>query len=222
MIVIGTGNEHKVRELGEILTRAAPGLRVVGLADLPGAPFDEPKEGSESFEANARLKAVTYARATGHACLADDSGLEIDALGGRPGVISSHYCTDGRETGMTREQRDASNIRRVLEELDGVAPEKRSARFVCFLALAEPDGTVRHLTRGTLEGRIGTPPDVPRGDGGFGYDPIFLAEEHDHQRTCAELDAHEKHRLSHRGHAAHAMSAWITDNLGTIEQEAST
>ena len=134
-IVIATGNPHKIDEIRAVLRPI--GVDVIGLSDLPG-PFDEPVEGKDSFIENATLKATSYAQQTGRVCLADDSGLEVDALGGAPGVISSHYATDGEETGLTREQRDSANNARLLKELEGVPPEQRTARFVCTMVLAAP------------------------------------------------------------------------------------
>lgn len=206
-IVLATGNAHKVEELRAILGPAVPHVRLLGLRDLPG-PFAEPAETGSTFEANAAIKARAYAAATGMECLADDSGIEIDALSGKPGVISSHYCTDGADTGMTREARDRANNARVLRELEGVAPERRGARFVCVIALARPgEDAVRHF-RGTFEGRIGLPPRVPAGVHGFGYDPLFLVAPA-FARTGAELDPAEKNRLSHRAQAATRLAAWL-------------
>ena len=199
-IVLATGNAHKVEELRAIITPAAPHIRLLGLADLPGT-FAEPAETGTTFEANATIKALTYARATGHECIADDSGIEIDALGGKPGVISSHYCTGGREVGMTRAQRDAANNQRVLDELASIPEQARTARFVCVIALASPGTGTPRLFRGTFEGRIGLPPRIPAGSNGFGYDPLFLvAPEFTH--TGAELDPAEKNARSHRAKAA--------------------
>lgn len=205
-IVLATANPHKVAELRAIF--GAAGVEVLGLADLPGgaARFTEPVEHGSTFEENAAIKAIAYARQTSMTCLADDSGLEIDALGGRPGVISSHYSTDGRETGLSRADRDRENNARVLRELEGVAPARRGARFVCCMCLAAPDGRILHRTRGTFEGRIGIPPRVPAGPSGFGYDPLFLVSP-DFVRTGAELATDEKNRLSHRARAAAAMLA---------------
>ncbi|MBY0113536.1 MAG: transposase [Phycisphaerales bacterium] len=138
MLLLATANPHKVEEMQAIFAALLPDLRLLSLADLPGGPPPEPAETGTTFEANATIKARAYAAASGMPCLADDSGLEIDALNGRPGVISSHYCTDGQETGMTRAQRDQANNQRVLRELEGVAPEKRTARFVCTMALSLP------------------------------------------------------------------------------------
>lgn len=201
-IVIATGNPHKVEELRSIF--ASAGIPVLGLRDLPGhGGFHEPEENGATFEENATIKAVSYARQTGRLCLADDSGLEVDALGGRPGVISSHYATDGRETGITREERDLANNTRLLRDLEGVSPAGRTGRFVCTMILARPDGTILARSRGTFEGRIGLAGDVPRGENGFGYDPLFLLPD---GRTSAELPPQEKNRLSHRGAAARAMA----------------
>jgi XTP/dITP diphosphohydrolase len=200
-IVLATANPHKVDELRAIL--AAGGFRAVGLHELAPPTPPEPAESGTTFEANATIKALAYARATGRLCLADDSGLEVDALGGRPGVISSHYSTDGAETGLTRAQRDHANNARLLRELEGLPPESRSARFVCVMALATPERLLT-LTRGTFEGRIGLPGDVPRGANGFGYDPLFLVAP-DFAKTGAELPTAEKNARSHRAAAARAM-----------------
>ncbi|MCW5754534.1 MAG: non-canonical purine NTP pyrophosphatase [Phycisphaeraceae bacterium] len=209
-IVIATGNPHKVEELRAIL--GGLGVPCIGLRELESTrstTFIEPEEHGSTFETNAAIKALSYAQQTGLACLADDSGLEIDALGGRPGVISSHYCTDGRETGMTRAERDAANNARVLGELQGVPLERRGARFVCVMVLANPSGVLL-CVRGTFEGRIGEPGEVPRGSHGFGYDPIFLVAP-EYLQTSAELAQEDKNRLSHRGAAARALAAALEE-----------
>jgi XTP/dITP diphosphohydrolase len=207
-LVLATGNPHKVEELRAILAD----VPIVGLADLapPGGGFREPEEVGETFEANATIKALSYAEQTGRWCLADDSGLEVDALAGAPGVISSHYFNDGRTDGeaegMSRDDRDRLNNARLLRELEGMPAERRDARFVCVIALAAPpsDGQparLVHAVRGTFEGRIGLPGDVPRGEHGFGYDPLFLVQP-ELARTSAELSPAAKNRLSHRAAAA--------------------
>lgn len=208
-IVLATRNPGKIAELSQLF--AGGGVSVVGIDDvIPSTP--EPEEGTASFNENATIKAVAYAAACGMPCLADDSGLEIDALGGAPGVISSHYAFDGETDGpamaMTRAERDGANNARVLRELENVAPEDRAARFVCVMVLAAADGLVLAQSRGTFEGRIGEPPAVPRGDQGFGYDPLFLVAP-DFDRTGAELAAREKNAHSHRGVASRAMLAEI-------------
>lgn len=209
-IVIATGNPHKVDELRAIFARE--GVPVIGLRDLPGQ-FNEPEEPGATFEENAVIKALAYARQTGRICLADDSGLEVDALGGAPGVISSHYSTGGRETGLSRADRDAANNQKLLRDLDRVPDDKRTARFVCVMALAAPargDEAPRILTttRGAFEGRIGLPGDVPRGGNGFGYDPLFVLPAPG-TRTSAELSPEEKNRLSHRAAAAAEMARMV-------------
>lgn len=233
-LVVATGNPHKVEEFNALFAYAADagqsaagagsgvagGLRVraIGLKDLAGGPFVEPEEVGTSFEQNASIKAMSYARQTGRLCLADDSGLVIDALDGRPGVISSHYCTDGREVGMSRAERDAANNGRVLAEMVGVPEEMRSARFVCVIALAEPRAGLLVRVRGVFEGRIGSEPRVPSGENGFGYDPLFLVADATAAAggggggggdgrggafsvTSAELAPEVKNRVSHRARA---------------------
>lgn len=226
-LVLATSNPHKVDEIRAIFQRsglldpAGPaGLRLLSLADLrTPAPLEEPAETGRTFEDNATIKALSYARQTGHLCLADDSGLEIDALAGRPGVISSHYSTDGHETGLSRAQRDEANNARVLRELETTPPERRTARFVCVMvlagSLAGSEVRVLAITSGAFEGRIGLPAPapnpIPRGHNGFGYDPLFLVAP-DFTRTSAELDPAEKNHASHRGAAARAMAEWLTSH----------
>lgn len=211
-LVIATANPHKVDELRAIFAGAP--VRVLALSDLPGHnQFSEPVEHGSTFAANARIKALDYARQAALPCLADDSGIEIDALAlpdatPRPGVISSHYCTDGVERGMSRHERDAANNARVLAELQGVPPERRTARFVCCMCLASPDARVLMESRGTFEGRIGLPPRVPSGATGFGYDPLFLVAP-EFTLTGAELAPADKNRLSHRARASADVRNWL-------------
>lgn len=217
-IVLATSNPHKIDEMNAIFAEILPGrFRFQSLAQAcPGLRLAEPAETGTTFEENAVIKALSYAEQTGRLCLADDSGLEIDALHGRPGVISSHYCTDGRETGMTRDQRDAANNARVLKELEGVPDDRRGARFVCVMVLAGPDSVRRDphrsetcatvaQARGTFEGRIGH---TLRGVGGFGYDPLFLVAP-DFRTSSAELAPEVKNRLSHRGAAARELATLL-------------
>lgn len=207
-IVLATSNPHKIYELRQIFAaEALANIELIGLADIPRTP-PEPAETGDTFIENATIKATQYAAWAGLHCLADDSGLEVDALHGKPGVISSHYATDGRETGASRAERDEANNARVMRELEGVSPARRTARFVCTMVLASPDARVLHVATGHFEGRIGEHGHVPRGNGGFGYDPLFMVGP-DFTRTAAELPASEKHRLSHRGHAARAMAAYL-------------
>ncbi len=212
-IVIATGNPHKVEELRAIFAEAAGDLPIVGLEAFDQA-FDEPEETGDTFEANATIKARSYARRTRSWCLADDSGLEIDALGGKPGVISSHYFCDGGPSDTPRPERDRMNNERVLRELEMIADDQRSARFVCVMVLADPSGTVRALVRGTFEGRIGRPPRVPSGNHGFGYDPLFLTLESGFARTSAEMEPTDKNRVSHRAVAARQMAELLAGSVG--------
>jgi XTP/dITP diphosphohydrolase len=218
-IVLATGNPHKVEELRAIVSQAA-GVEIVGLGDC-GVVTSEPAETGATFDENCAIKACSYAEQVGALCLADDSGLEIDRLRGKPGVISSHYASNGVETGASRAERDAANNARVLRELEGVAMEDRGARFVCVMKLAAPSNslkacsTVIMTTQGAFHGRIGIPPAVPRGEHGFGYDPLFLVAP-DFTRTGAELSPSDKNARSHRALAAKAMAAWIEANLGEL------
>jgi len=204
-IVLATQNPGKIRELQSLL--AGSDIDIIGL-DGFGQSFPEPIEDGETFLENATIKAVDYARATGMHCLADDSGLIVDALGGMPGVISSHYAFDGDAEGeaaaMTRQQRDELNCQRVMRELEGVADADRTARFTCTMVLADPSGTVLATSVGLFEGRIGQVGEVPRGEHGFGYDPLFLVDP-GFDRTSAEMEPEEKNAISHRAQAVHRM-----------------
>ena len=192
ILVVGTRNAGKCREMARAL-EGLP-LTVRPLSDF--GPVPAAVENAETFEANAELKAVAYARAVGHWCVADDSGLEVAALGGRPGVYSARWGgADGD---------DAANNRRLLEELRDVPPERRQARFVCAAAVASPEDGVLLRARGTCEGLILR---EPRGRNGFGYDPLFFVPELG--RTMAELPADEKLAVSHRGRALRALRAEI-------------
>lgn len=197
-ILVATGNPHKAYEIRAIL--APLGVRVLSLEDVAHAHLVEPEETGETFEENARLKAIGYASQTGMNCLADDSGLEVDALGGRPGVYSARYAG----IGSTRDERDRANNDRLLAELQHVPFDQRTARFVCRMCLASPEGEIIAESAGYFPGYIGVPPDVPRGTNGFGYDPLFLLP--DVAKTSAELTSAEKNTRSHRGHAGRAMA----------------
>ena len=184
VIVLASRNRKKLREMAEQLIPYR--LELISAADLPDVPDVE--EGAESFADNAALKAVAVARATGCWALGDDSGLAVDALDGAPGVISSRYAGP--------EATDRDNNRRLLEQLAGVPDARRSARFVCHLAVADPTGQIRLQTDGECRGRI---LDADRGGGGFGYDPLFLIPEY--HRTFGELSPMVKSVLSHRARA---------------------
>ncbi len=199
LLLFATSNPHKVREVAAIL--APLGIDIVGLDSLDPRP-PEPVEDAETFAGNARIKAVHYARAAGRVCLADDSGLEVDALGGAPGVRSARYA--GVDAG--RPDRDAANNAKLLSELAGVPVEKRGARFVCAMCLVDPESSVLAETLGTFEGVIA---DRPRGSNGFGYDPLLYLP--DRGCTSAELSAEEKNARSHRGEAARQMAKRIEE-----------
>ncbi|OGG47919.1 MAG: non-canonical purine NTP pyrophosphatase, RdgB/HAM1 family [Candidatus Handelsmanbacteria bacterium RIFCSPLOWO2_12_FULL_64_10] len=181
-LVLATRNAHKVREIGQVL---GGGLSLRSLADFEGFP-EVPEEG-ETFEANAVRKATVVARALGLPAMADDSGLEVDALDGAPGVRSARFSADG----ATAEENNA----KLLRMLKDAPEERRSARFRCVIAVAWPDGTVR-TAEGACEGRIA---EAPRGAGGFGYDPLFVPEGYG--QTFAELGEEVKNRISHRARA---------------------
>jgi len=152
-------------------------------------------EDGASFADNARIKARSYACATGQWCLADDSGLVVDALGGAPGVRSARYAAQEVPAGAGRSIVDAANTARLLRELRGVPTRERTARFICHLALADSQGVLLEAP-GSVEGLIA---DGPRGRNGFGYDPVFFIP--DLGRTAAELSPDEKNAISHRGTA---------------------
>jgi len=190
-IIMATRNPGKLREIVEVL--APLGLQVVGLDDYRELP--EPPETGGTFAENACLKAAYYARKTGRWCLADDSGLEVDALEGRPGVQSARYAADQCPPGAGRQGVDAANNARLLRELADVPAERRTARFVCHLVLAGP-GQVLAEAFDTVEGSIGY---QPRGANGFGYDPLFCLPQMG--CTSAELSVQQKNRISHRGKA---------------------
>ena len=204
-LLVATRSAHKLRELRELLD--LPDGVLVSLDEL-GVPGD-PVEDGETFETNARIKARFGARATGLPTLADDSGIEVDALGGGPGVRTRRYAGE--------DATDHDNNRKLLAALDGLPPDRREARYVCVLALALPreggagaggvgarGGLLIIVTRGTTRGRIAT---EPRGTGGFGYDPIFEpASEPPGGRTLGLWTPAEKHAISHRARAARRMT----------------
>lgn len=188
-ILLATSNPHKLVEVKAILEPL--GFTVIGL-DAIGETFAEPVEDADTFMGNAELKAMGYAKMTNVRCLADDSGLVVDALGGRPGVHSARFAG----VGETREERDAANNELLLQELALVSDEDRTARFVCAMCLAEPDGKIIAHAEGTFEGIIAQ---SPSGSNGFGYDPLFYVP--DSLKTSAEMSSEEKHKRSHRGQA---------------------
>jgi XTP/dITP diphosphohydrolase len=187
-ILLATRNPDKVKELAALLGDL--GIRIRTLADFPTAP--EVEEDGTTCEANALKKARETASATGLPSVADDTGLEVDALGGRPGVFAARYA------GANATYED--NCRKLLKELAGVPPARRTARFITVAALAMPGGHTRVAT-GTLGGVIA---EACAGSQGFGYDPLFFVPELG--RTLAELTAEEKNRISHRAKAFRSMA----------------
>jgi XTP/dITP diphosphohydrolase len=189
VLIFATSNLHKLQEARSIL--APFGVVIRSLDDFT-QDLAEPVEDGETFEDNARLKARYYAKHLGMICLAEDSGLEVDALGGAPGVYSARYAgVDG-----TRDERDRANNEKLMRELLNVPADQRQARFVCTLALAEPGGAILAEARGVYPGVIAP---TPRGTNGFGYDPLLFLP--DRGCTSAELLPEEKHARSHRGQA---------------------
>jgi XTP/dITP diphosphohydrolase len=189
---IGTSNLGKLREFEQML--APLGFAVRGLDDLPGFSVEED---GLTFEANAIKEARAVCASTGEPALADDSGLVVDALEGRPGVHSARFAPPDAD------DQDEANRRRLLEEMRDVPDGSRSARFVCVLAYVEPNGLVQTF-KGTFEGSIGR---EPRGTNGFGYDSLFVVRGD--TRTSAELPSAQKNALSHRGEALRALLAWL-------------
>ena len=195
-LVVATLNPGKASELASLLGDLP--FEVVSLSTIPGAAL--PPEGDESYRANALAKARAAVRAAGASALADDSGLEVDALGGRPGVQSARYGGSGLP--------DSDRCARLLAELKGVPPGRRTSRFRCVVALVARDGH-EEVVEGVVEGSI---TDAPRGTGGFGYDPLFYYPPLG--RTFAEMDPSVKNGISHRARAVAAarevLKRWVS------------
>jgi XTP/dITP diphosphohydrolase len=204
-LVVATRSEHKLRELRELLQLRETALLSLDELGVPGDPVED----ASTFEGNAAKKARWATRATGLPALADDSGIEVEALDGAPGVRTRRYAGD--------QATDDDNNRKLLRALDGLPAERRGARYVCVLALARPEraggrGGLDVVTRrGIVRGRIAI---HPRGIGGFGYDPIFEpASEPPGGRTFGEWSPAQKHAISHRARAARRMRP-ILEDLG--------
>ena len=181
-IIIATHNKHKLAEMSRILSPM--GYEVVTDTDL-GIELSDVEENGETFLDNARIKSEAGCKESGYPCIADDSGLCVDALGGAPGVYSARY------SGIHGD--DDGNNRKLLKELEGVPTEKRTAHFSCAICVSFPDGSEVTAT-GKCEGYIGY---EKKGSNGFGYDPLFMVGE----RSLAEMSAEEKDAISHRGNA---------------------
>lgn len=187
-VVFATGNQNKVREVRQILDGLDVEVRTMKEMGIAS----EPEETGETFEENAMIKAAAIADAVQDAIvLADDSGLEIDYLNGEPGIYSARYL--GEDTSY-----EVKNAK-LIERLEGVPKEERTARFVCAIACILPDGS-RFTTRGTIEGYIGW---EPAGENGFGYDPIFYVDEYG--CSTAQMTPEQKNAISHRGNALRAL-----------------
>lgn len=202
-LLIATTNRAKVREFREML-----GDSDITWSEVPNDPFDVEETG-KTFRANACLKASAYAKHFDRWALADDSGLEVDALNNSPGVYSARWAQ--LNNAVSSGDKDADNNRLLLEQVENVSDAHRSARFVCVLALSNPEGQIVLTARDFISGSIIR---VPRGSGGFGYDPIFLVEAMG--KTTAELSPAEKHAISHRGKALIAMKQLMRE-CGLIE-----
>ncbi len=201
-LVVATRNKKKVEEIRRILDGLP--VKLLSLDAFPGCP--EVEEAESTFEGNAVKKARAVASYTGKAALADDSGLEVDALGGAPGIYSARYAGEGAG--------DLQNLDKLLKNMENVPDGKRNARFVCVLALAEPDGPNGpnekvSTFRGAVEGAIGR---CPAGSNGFGYDPVFYPKGPEGEGlTFAEMGPAEKDSMSHRGSAIGALRTYLED-----------
>jgi XTP/dITP diphosphohydrolase len=197
-VVLATRNPHKLREVRHIFAAAGCDIDLRGLDEYPDAP--ETAETGSTFAQNAAAKAQTAAAATGLPAIADDSGLEVDALGGRPGIESNRFAGP--------EADDATRVAKLLGMMRDLPPDRRTARFRCAAAIASPGGEVT-IVEGVSEGHIA---EAPRGESGFGYDPVFIPRGE--QRTFAEMTAAEKNRISHRGRAFRAAAQILARTAG--------
>jgi XTP/dITP diphosphohydrolase len=203
-VVVATANAHKLTEIARLVDADALGITLVPMGDL-GVP--SPVEDGETFAANALLKARACAAATGLPSIADDSGIAVDALGGAPGVRSARFAGEGAG--------DAENNLLLLVRLAAAGadtPEQRRAAFVCAAALVLPDGS-EHVAQGRMDGHV---VDAPRGEGGFGYDPLFVADATTDGRTNGQLAPAEKDAISHRAEALRALAPHLARALGGI------
>ncbi len=200
-MVLATKNKNKLKEVSEFL--APHGIEVVSLLEFPDLP--EIEEYGETFKENAIIKATEACMFTGLMALADDSGLEVDCLEGLPGVYSSRFAGEDKD--------DAANNKKLLELLEGVPAEQRAARFKCVMALATTECFV-YTAEGACEGVIA---EQPRGEGGFGYDPLFYLPEYG--KTFAELDLEIKNKISHRARALTGVLDLLSDLEKMMEDE---
>ena len=199
-VFLASANAKKILEMQRILAEHVPGIEVLGIGDVEG--YVEPVEDEPTFAGNALLKARAGVAATGLPSVADDSGLCVDALNGMPGVLSARWAG--------RDKSDAGNNELLLDQLHDVPDERRGAHFTCAVAWVLPDGRER-VVEGRMDGRITR---EQRGSGGFGYDVVFVAVEHDAEDlTSAELGPGEKDRISHRGRALRELAPYVAADL---------
>ncbi|WP_374456292.1 RdgB/HAM1 family non-canonical purine NTP pyrophosphatase [Nocardioides sp.] len=199
-VFLASANAKKITEMQRILAEHVPDIEVLGIDDVDG--YVEPVEDQPTFEGNALLKARAGVAATGLPSIADDSGLCVDALNGMPGVLSARWSGQPKS--------DKRNNALLLDQLDDVPDERRGAHFACAVAWVMPDGRER-VVEGRMDGRIIR---EVRGSGGFGYDVVFVAVEHDADGlTSAELDPAEKDRISHRGRALRELAPQVAADL---------
>ena len=200
-VVLATNNAKKLAELRRLVAGEAPQIKILGLADV--AAYPEPAETERTFEGNALLKARACVAATGLPALADDSGLAVDVLNHMPGVRSARWAGPGAS--------DEENNSLLLRQLADVPAAERTARFVCAMALALPDGT-EHVRVGEMHGRLAV---SPAGQNGFGYDPLFVADGY--TMTNGELEPSTKDAISHRGRAVRAILPVLIAELRRLE-----
>ncbi len=204
-VFLASRNPKKLQEMQRILAESVPDVRVLGLDDVEH--YAEPVETEATFEGNALIKARAAVAATGLPSLADDSGLCVDALNGMPGVLSARWSGAAKDGG----DRDRANNLLLLEQLTDVPDDRRGAHFVCAVAFVYPAGDAglaEHVVHGQMLGHVVR---EMRGDNGFGYDVLFVADGHD--RTSAELPSEEKDAISHRGQALRQIAPLVTDVL---------
>ena len=202
-VFVASRNKKKIIEMQRILEEHVPDVEVLGLDDVP--PYDEPAETEPTFEGTALIKARAAVEATGLPSIADDSGLCVDALNGMPGVLSARWAGTDKD--------DTANNKLLLEQLADVPDERRGAHFTCAVAFAYPvgaGGIAEHVVHGEMRGRVIR---EMRGDGGFGYDVLFVADDTPDGRTSAELPPEEKDAISHRGKALRAIAPVVADVL---------
>jgi len=221
-VFLASGNAKKILEMQRILAEHVRDIEVLGIHDVEG--YVEPVEDEPTFAGNALLKARAGVAATGLPSVADDSGLCVDALNGMPGVLSARWsgsqtlrdgsslASSGTESVSVRSSQDARNNALLLDQLHDVPDERRGAHFGCAVAWVLPDGTER-VVEGRMDGRIIR---EQRGSGGFGYDVVFVAQEHDAEElTSAELPPGEKDRISHRGRALRQLAPYVAADLAS-------